>query len=152
MPVEGAPGAPKPRVIGLKKLRKPGCLVWSRPSGDVNNSRTETVVHRKRSTPPTMHVLVRSLVVRGWRRLAPLAIDYLEGVASLMVKAMRIRALEAALRRHGCHITSEDGPHTKWVCPCGEHTANIPRHREISPGVVRDMIRRMVCLPEGWLR
>ena len=69
-----------------------------------------------------------------------------------MVKAMRRRAVEAALRRHGCRVVFEDGPHAKWACPCGEHLLNIPRHREVSPGVVRDAERRMACLPEGWLR
>jgi HicA toxin of bacterial toxin-antitoxin, len=69
-----------------------------------------------------------------------------------MVKAMRRRAVEAALRRHGCHVISESGAHAKWTCPSGEHSANIPRHREISPGVVRDTAQRMACLPEGWLR
>lgn len=67
-----------------------------------------------------------------------------------MVKAMRRRAVEAALRQNGCRIVSEDGPHAKWGCPCGEHSAVIPRHRGISPGVVRDTVRRMACLPEGW--
>lgn len=38
--------------------------------------------------------------------------------------------------------------HTKWGCPCGEHTANIPRHSSISPGAVRDAIRRTACLPK----
>jgi hypothetical protein len=28
----------------------------------------------------------------------------------------------------------------------------IPRHNIISPGVVRDTINRMECLPEGWLQ
>ncbi len=68
-----------------------------------------------------------------------------------MVKAMRRRAVKAALRRHGSRVISEGGAHTKWGCPCGEHSANIPRHREVSPGVVRDTARRMACLPEGWL-
>jgi hypothetical protein len=43
-------------------------------------------------------------------------------------------------------------PHQKWVCPCGKHSANIPRHRYISPGVVADTIKRMDCLPGGWLQ
>jgi hypothetical protein len=68
-----------------------------------------------------------------------------------MVKAMRRRVVKAALRRNGCRVVSEDGPHAKWACLCGEHSANIPRHREISPGVVRDTERRMACLEEGWL-
>lgn len=44
------------------------------------------------------------------------------------------------------------GPHDKWDCPCGQHTANVPRHRDISPGVVDDIVKRLACLPEGWLK
>lgn len=56
-----------------------------------------------------------------------------------------------ALQAHGC--TPQGGKkHVKWACPCGQHSANIPRHREISPGVVGDTIKRMACLPEGWLQ
>jgi hypothetical protein len=51
-----------------------------------------------------------------------------------------------------CRIISDRGPHTKWGCPCGQHTANVPRHRVISPGVVRDIQKRMNCLGEGWLQ
>jgi hypothetical protein len=49
---------------------------------------------------------------------------------------------------------SDDGPHTTWQCPssCGHHTADIPRHVDISPGVIRDTINRMTCLPKGWLQ
>ncbi len=36
--------------------------------------------------------------------------------------------------------------------PMREHTANIPRHIVISPAVVRDTIRRLACLPKGWLQ
>jgi hypothetical protein len=68
-----------------------------------------------------------------------------------MAKAMKRRDVERALRRQGCEVIAE-GPHTKWLCPSGEHTANIPHHKEISPGVIRDTIARMTCLPEGWLQ
>ncbi len=46
----------------------------------------------------------------------------------------------------------DTGRHTRWGCPCLQHTADVPRHRDISPGVVRDIIKRMECLPEGWLQ
>ena len=69
-----------------------------------------------------------------------------------MVKAMKLRDMESALLAQGCRVLSDRGEHTKWGCPCKAHSANIPRHRVISPGVVRDTIRRMACLPEGWLQ
>ena len=71
----------------------------------------------------------------------------------VMVKAMRRRQVEEALRRAGCRVVSDEGKHTKWECSCGEgHTANIPRHGDISPGVVRDTLRRMPCQRKGWLQ
>lgn len=68
------------------------------------------------------------------------------------MKSMALADIVAILRRRGCGILSDGGPHTKWGCPCGAHTANVPRHRIISPGVVRDIQKRMSCLGEGWLQ
>jgi len=65
---------------------------------------------------------------------------------------MKRRDVTRALSAAGCVIVSDTGPHTKWRCPCGRHTANIPRHREITPGVIADTIKRMTCLPKGWLQ
>ena len=69
-----------------------------------------------------------------------------------MPKEMKLRQVLRALRKHGC--TPHGGKeHEKWICPCEEeHSANIPRHRTVSPGVVGDTIKRMACLPEGWLQ
>jgi hypothetical protein len=69
-----------------------------------------------------------------------------------MPKGMKLRQVRRALRKHGC-VEQGGTEHEKWVCSCGEeHSANIPRHRDISPGVVGDTIKRMACLPEGWLQ
>jgi hypothetical protein len=67
-------------------------------------------------------------------------------------KPMKRRDVNSALSKNGCSIVSDDGDHTKWGCPCGQHTANIPRHNTISPGVVRSSQDRMACLPKGWLQ
>jgi hypothetical protein len=69
-----------------------------------------------------------------------------------MAKAMRRRDVIRVLQSHECTSVGGKGPHEKWLCPCGQHSANIPRHTTISPGVVRDTIERMECLPEGWLQ
>jgi hypothetical protein len=69
-----------------------------------------------------------------------------------MVRPMKRRDVTRALRRNGCAIKSDKGRHATRVCSCGQHTADIPRHQEISPGVVGDTIERMKCLPEGWLQ
>ena len=71
----------------------------------------------------------------------------------VMTKPMKQRDVNAALRAAGCTVLSDEGPHTKWGCPCKEsHTANIPRHKNISAGVVRDTIKRLECLGKGWLQ
>ncbi len=66
---------------------------------------------------------------------------------------MKLVDLERAMRSHGCQKRTPDrGPHTKWDCPCGEHRAIIPRHKEISALVVKNTIQGLPCLEEGWLQ
>jgi predicted RNA binding protein YcfA (HicA-like mRNA interferase family) len=68
------------------------------------------------------------------------------------MKPMAKRLVVGALLTQGCRKVSEAGIHEKWGCPCGQHTTSVPRHGEISPGVVRKIQRHMACLPEGWLQ
>ncbi len=66
---------------------------------------------------------------------------------------MSLRDVQRRLRSYGCTLIADDGAHTKWGCPCEKgHTANVPRHTVVSPGVVRDIASRMECLPKGWLQ
>lgn len=69
-----------------------------------------------------------------------------------MVKAMQYRDLARALLDNGCTPKEGKGDHQKWYCPCGKHMAVVVRARTVSPGVVRDTIRKLACLPEGWLQ
>lgn len=72
--------------------------------------------------------------------------------ATVMAKEMKRRQVEKALTTQGCTKVSENGPHTKWKCPCGAHVAAVPRHPEVTPGVVRNIIQHLACLPKGWLQ
>ncbi len=65
---------------------------------------------------------------------------------------MARRRVEKALRDHGCTLTRDTGRHTVWTCPCRKHTAPVPRHRDVSAGVVKSIQSQMACLPEGWLQ
>jgi len=68
---------------------------------------------------------------------------------------MKRRNVEAALAAHGCVPANNSGrgDHDKWFCSCGaKHSANIPRHTEISAGVIASTIKRLPCLPKGWLQ
>lgn len=37
-------------------------------------------------------------------------------------------------------------------CPCGQHKAVVTKPGEVSPGVAGDLIKKLACLPEGWLQ
>ncbi|WP_211173978.1 type II toxin-antitoxin system HicA family toxin [Pseudonocardia xinjiangensis] len=70
----------------------------------------------------------------------------------MVFREMKLRAVEKALIAHGCQVLRNTGDHTVWKCPCGAHRAPVPRHRDISPGVVQSVGKQMACLPEGWLQ
>lgn len=69
-----------------------------------------------------------------------------------MTKPMKRREVETALRKAGCVMLSDKGSHTKYGCPCGHHTTAVPRHKDITAGVVGSIGRQLACLPEGWLQ
>jgi predicted RNA binding protein YcfA (HicA-like mRNA interferase family) len=68
-----------------------------------------------------------------------------------MGKVVRYRTLERALRKRGCTWRRGKGDHVVWYCPCGEHVAVAVDDRFVSPGVIRDIMTKLACLPEGWL-
>lgn len=67
-----------------------------------------------------------------------------------MVKPMNLRDAERKLRAAGC-TTTGGAKHSVWRCPCGQHSTAVPRHTVISPGVLRNLVRDLACLPKGWL-
>lgn len=69
-----------------------------------------------------------------------------------MAKQMKRRQVERALAANGCTKTSGRGPHDKWTCPCGSHTTAVPRHTDVTPGVIRSITQHLACLPKGWLQ
>lgn len=68
-----------------------------------------------------------------------------------MVKAMQYRDVVRALLDNDCTPKEGKGDHQKWYCPCGQHMAVVVEARVMSPGVVRDTIKKLPCLPKGWL-
>jgi predicted RNA binding protein YcfA (HicA-like mRNA interferase family) len=70
----------------------------------------------------------------------------------MAVKPTAKRLVLKALTSQGCNKVSERGIHEKWRCPCGQHVAAVPRSTEVSAGVVRNIIKDLSCLPEGWLQ
>jgi hypothetical protein len=56
------------------------------------------------------------------------------------------------MTRHGVRLVRQGAEHEVWHCRCGEHRTLLPRHRQVSPGVVQQIIKQLGCLPEGWLQ
>jgi hypothetical protein len=98
------------------------------------------------------HRVFDACFTRQANPLPPLYIDYLVGVNILMVKAMKYRDLASALTRNGCRSRPGKGDHEKWFCPCGKHIAVVTKPGEVSPGVVADTMKKLTCLPKGWLQ
>lgn len=69
-----------------------------------------------------------------------------------MVREMKYRDIRKALLDHGCTSRPGKGDHEKWYCPCGQHMAVVTRPGDVSKGVVGDIVKKLGCLPEGWLK
>lgn len=69
-----------------------------------------------------------------------------------MTKPMKRRQVERALLAAGCTSIRDRGNHEVWQCPCGQHTTALPRHTEITAGVVRSIEQQIACKPKGWLQ
>lgn len=69
-----------------------------------------------------------------------------------MTKPMKYRVVRRALLVQGCVSKPGKGDHEKWYCPCGQHLTVVTKQGSVSPGLVRQAIDRMECLPKGWLQ
>ena len=52
----------------------------------------------------------------------------------------------------GAIIVREGGEHTIYGCACGRHQTAVPRHRDITAGVVGSIQKQIECQPKGWLQ
>lgn len=68
------------------------------------------------------------------------------------MRAMAYRLVRKALEIQRCTWKQGKGDHEKWFCPCGKHQTVMTQSRIVSPGVIRNVIQQMACLPEGWLQ
>jgi len=61
-----------------------------------------------------------------------------------MVSETPARKMVKMFRDAGWTAGRTVGSHTKWHCPCGQHTFTLPDgHRTISPGVTRNALKTL---------
>jgi predicted RNA binding protein YcfA (HicA-like mRNA interferase family) len=66
-----------------------------------------------------------------------------------MVKEVKQREVESVLATRGWVLLRSRGGHNVWKSESGE-TLAIPTHGVVSPGVVRQVIKKVPDHPAGW--
>ncbi|MDD1478513.1 type II toxin-antitoxin system HicA family toxin [Arthrobacter sp. H16F315] len=66
------------------------------------------------------------------------------------MKEIKRKDAEAELIKAGWRIIRQSGKHDVWASPDGAVTVAVPRHRTISPGVVRQIAKTLPTTPSGW--
>ncbi|MDE8671027.1 MULTISPECIES: type II toxin-antitoxin system HicA family toxin [Micrococcaceae] len=66
------------------------------------------------------------------------------------MKEIKRKEAEAELTKAGWRIIRQTGKHDVWASPDGTVTVAVPRHRTISPGVVRQIAKGLPTTPSGW--
>jgi predicted RNA binding protein YcfA (HicA-like mRNA interferase family) len=65
---------------------------------------------------------------------------------------MKRRDVISRLEAIGARLLRDKGDHTVYGCPCGEHITAVPRHSDITAGVVGSIQKQIACAPKGWLQ
>lgn len=65
------------------------------------------------------------------------------------MKAQKKKDVIKVLKKQGWQLVRTTGGHEWWEGPHGEGEA-IPRHTEISPGVMRKLAAKMDSIPDNW--
>jgi predicted RNA binding protein YcfA (HicA-like mRNA interferase family) len=69
------------------------------------------------------------------------------------MKPMKRQEVVKKLVNHGCWLDRTcNGSHDKWRCPCGTHSAMVPRHTQVRASTCQTIQRTMSCLKKGWLQ
>jgi predicted RNA binding protein YcfA (HicA-like mRNA interferase family) len=69
-----------------------------------------------------------------------------------MTKPMKKRQVIETMRSVGGSFVRQGAEHEVWECPCGQHKTAVPRHNQITAGVVASIQKQFACLPKGWLQ
>jgi predicted RNA binding protein YcfA (HicA-like mRNA interferase family) len=66
------------------------------------------------------------------------------------MKEIKTKQAERELSKAGFAVIRTSGGHTVWASPDGKQTIAVPRHRTLSPGVVRQIAKLLPAVPPEW--
>lgn len=66
------------------------------------------------------------------------------------MKEIKRKEAEAELSKAGWIVIRQTGKHDVWASPDRTATVAVPRHKTVSPGVVRQIAKRLPTTPNGW--
>lgn len=67
-----------------------------------------------------------------------------------MAREVKQREVERFLESRGWTLLRTKGGHNVWGAPDGGQPLAIPHHGQVSPGVVRQIIKRIPDAPQSW--
>jgi predicted RNA binding protein YcfA (HicA-like mRNA interferase family) len=67
-----------------------------------------------------------------------------------VVKEVKQRELEKYLASLGWTLLRTKGGHNVWASPDGTDSVAVPTHGVVSPGVVRQVIKKLPHFPAKW--
>ncbi|MEE2524528.1 type II toxin-antitoxin system HicA family toxin [Pseudarthrobacter sp. J47] len=65
------------------------------------------------------------------------------------MKAQKKKEVLKVLKANGWQLIRTNGGHDWWAGPDGQGEA-IPRHNEISAGVIRKLAKKLAEVPQNW--
>ncbi|MUK01625.1 addiction module toxin, HicA family [Vibrio cholerae] len=66
------------------------------------------------------------------------------------MKEIKTKQAERELTKAGFAVIRTSGGHTVWASADGKQTIAVPRHRTVSPGVVRQIAKVLPSVPPDW--
>ncbi len=66
------------------------------------------------------------------------------------MKAIKTKEAIRFLSSHGWAIKRSNGKHDVWGSPDGTQVLALPRHKEVPPGIVRQIRDRLPDIPQSW--
>lgn len=67
------------------------------------------------------------------------------------MKAQKYKDVVAVLRAHGwVMLRTAKGNHEVWGEPGGTAKVTVPHHREVSAGVLRQLVKQLTDVPDSW--